>query len=326
MFQVYKKVDHIPQLWDEIAENQPLLKRETLKMLEEVNPCQQSYHINLDGRMLLVSYQLKIDLFSFTSFFSLKLPVKIIGIPMSVSYRGYAIGNQEGEINEITKYIKSLKGFYLMLNCDHRLPLVKGNTLPNCRFEVRWNSLEAYINSLRSHYRYRVRKALEKGALIEVKALVDNQEFDEGLYQLYEKVYDNSKEKLEKLTIDFFRRFPAKIMTFSIEGEGVAFIQLYENKDTLVFLFGGFEDQHNRQYDLYMNMLLEIIKYAVNRNFKYIDFGQTAEETKLKLGSEQQHKFMYLHHSNRFVNGLLKRLVGIFSYREYDVKHRIFKK
>ena len=36
--------------------------------------------------------------------------------------------------------------------------------------------------------------------------------------------------------------------------------------------------------DLYYYMLYKIIEYAIDRQCKIIDFGQTSEETKMKLG------------------------------------------
>ena len=39
----------------------------------------------------------------------------------------------------------------------------------------------------------------------------------------------------------------------------------------------------NHDYDIYISLLLKIIEYGIKNKFKIIDFGQTADEAKLKL-------------------------------------------
>ncbi len=324
MFEVYYKVAEIPNIWDEIVGNNPFLKRKILQQLEKLNPCKQAYHINIEKKIALVSYKLKIDLFTFTKSFTLKIPLNIIGIPLSVSKCGYAVKGEDGLI-ELSKYITTLKGFYVVLNGDGKLKISRGNTLPTCKMELKWNNFNQYINNKRSSYRYRANKAIKKFTSIKVEELQDNKLFNEEMYSLYEKVFQQSKEKLEKLNIDFFRQFPAKIITFKSEKKTVGFVQLMENDEELIFLFGGFDNKYNLQYDLYMNMLLQIVRYAIEKGFKTIDFGQTAEETKTKLGALQIPKYMYLHHSNFLMKTTIKALVEKFSYKPYKVMHHVFK-
>ncbi len=334
MFKVYCKAEHLPEVWDEIAGDNIFLHRNILIKLEEENPCSQLYHLSEQEKIALVSYKLRINLFTFTKNFSLTTQANIIGVPMSVAKSGYAFGDQQGKGNgpsDLSKgavfstYIKSLKGFWLLLNADDQLSLSQGNTLPSCKMEVRWESFEAYLESMRSHYRYRFKRALQRFAGIKVEELENNSCFDEELYRLYLNVYERSKEKLEKLPMGFFTSFPAKILKFTINGQVVAFVQLVENGEELIFLFGGFKHSINQKYDLYLNMLLQIVAYGLRKDFTQIDFGQTTEETKLKLGALQQPKHLYVHHGNRYINALLSKLVGKFSYRHYQVSHKVFK-
>ncbi|MDW7674378.1 MAG: GNAT family N-acetyltransferase [Bacillota bacterium] len=324
MFKVYQNADDLPEVWDEIARQNIFLKKHILKTLEGLNPCSQLYHLSLEKKIILVSYKLKIDLFTFTKYLSFNIPVNIIGVPMSVAKSGYSMGDQNN-VDAFSEYIKSLKGFYLILNSNDQLKLAQGNTLPSCKMEVRWDSFDKYLLNIRSHYRYRLNKAIKKFADIKVEELADNNTFDEEMYNLYLNVYHRSGEKLEKLSIGFFKNFPLTILKFTIKGEVVAFVQLVENSGELVFLLGGFKHSLNQKYDLYINMLLQIISYGIKRGVKQIDFGQTTEETKLKLGALQQPKLLYVHHSNQIINTLLRKLVGKFSYRQYQVSHRVFK-
>lgn len=324
MFKVYKRASKLPNSWDGIAKDNIFMSKSRLMKLEKSNPCDQLYHLDQNKKIALISYKLKIDLFTFASEISLKVPVNIIGIPMSVSKCGYAL-DSEGGLETLNKYIKNLKGFYVVLNSNENFKIPKGNTLPTYRMEIRWNTLEDYIISMRSHYRYRLKKAMKRFKNVKVEELSNNSLFNEEMYQLYCNVYKNSNEKLEKLSIDFFRSYPARILRFSINKEIIAFVQLVENNEELIFLFGGFKYEINKKYDLYINILLEIIKYGIDKGFKYIDFGQTAGETKSKLGAIQHLKYMYVHHSNPIINALLNKLVGEFSYKKYPIFHNVFK-
>lgn len=324
MFKIYKSAADLPDIWDEIARENIFLRKEILIKLEKVNPCNQLYHLNSQEKVALVSYKLKLNLFTFTKYLSLTIPTNIVGLPMSVSKSGYAIHDQNSR-NSLSEYISSLKGFYLVLNANDGLKLAKGNTLPTCKLDIRWESFDQYLSSMRSHYRYRLKKAANRFHDIKVEELEDNSLFDEDMYELYLNVYRRSDEKLEKLDISFFKTFPAKIIKFSFEGKVVAFVQLVENGKELFFLLGGFQHSLNQKYDLYINMLLQIIDYGLKRDFKQIDFGQTTEKTKLKLGALQESKYLYVHHSNPLINALLAKLVGKFSYRRYEVYHKVFK-
>src|SRR5665648_180335 len=58
-----------------------------LELLEKVNPCNQSYEVNHD--CILVTYILKLNLFNFLGGFSFKTNAQIIGLPISISEKGY---------------------------------------------------------------------------------------------------------------------------------------------------------------------------------------------------------------------------------------------
>ena len=72
-------------------------------------------------------------------------------------------------------------------------------------------------------------------------------------------------------------------------------------------------------------MLLKIVEVGIERGVKTIEFGQTAEETKLKIGCVEKKKYLYIHHSNKTINKLIKALVPAFSYKPYSKEHKVFK-
>ncbi|MGE5679048.1 MAG: GNAT family N-acetyltransferase [Pseudomonadota bacterium] len=326
-FETYKSAKELPACWDRLAGENLYLKRKQLEILESVNPCGQAYTIFScpEPDSLLVTYRLKLDIFTYSRV-SLKLPVVIAGIPCSVSSCGYVAG--ENTEVQLFDYLRNLKGAKLVLNSGDIFKaegFARGLTLPSCRLDMRWSSFEDYLLDMRSHYRYRLGKAIGRFSGIRQSMLADNSLFDDSLYSLYENVYNKSEFKLEKLPISFFREFPSRIIAFYLEKKPVAFVQMAENGSELAFLFGGMDYSLNMRYDIYTNMLIAIMRHGIEKGFKTVELGQTAEDTKQKLGGDPVIKYMYVNHSNSFINLLVKRGISILSYRPRGLSFNVFK-
>lgn len=322
-FLVYEKVEEIPDLWDYIAGNNYFLKREFLKVMEDINPCNQKYHININENIIFVEYKLYIDIFTFKKGLSLKIPINIIGIPASVSSRVYGYLGDKRII--LSNYIKSTMKISILLNSEDDLNLIKGRTLSDFELKIRWNSFQNYLDSMRSHYRYRAMKGLKRFDKINVNALNDNNEFSQRLYSLYLQVYERSQSKLEKLSIDYFKKLPGKILVFKDDDREVGFVQLKEVDKKLYFLFCGFDESLNKKYDLYLNMIFSIIDYSIINGFDTLSLGQTTEDTKLKVGSLEIEKYLYFSSKYKPVNLIGRVLVNTLSYRKKQKSYKVFR-
>lgn len=325
-WQIIKRAQELSDQWDELAGDNIFLRRPFLEHLERVNPCGQTYNLLIEAnqvKAIFIDYRLKLDIFTY-SFFSWKIPVTIMGIPCSVAKEGYSVF--PGYEKHLLAYFQKKKGARLILNSPHHLPAKGGNTLPTCKMKIEWLGFEEYLNALRSPYRYRVKKALSKWQDIKVE-FPEPRAFDLEFYKLYEEVFANSEAKLEKLKIDFFKKLPLNsiIISASQGEEKLGFVQLIKNGTELIFLFIGFNHSLNKAYDIYLNLLLEIIRFALDNGFKTIDFGQTAEETKLKLGCRLFPKKMYLGHSNYWLNKLGNKYINVFTYEVPKYNFRVFK-
>ncbi|KJS87220.1 MAG: hypothetical protein JM58_04980 [Peptococcaceae bacterium BICA1-8] len=319
-------VEELPKQWDQLAGENIFLKRCFLKHLETVNPCHQTYNMLLEAdelKAVYVDYRLKLDIFTY-SFLALKIPVTIMGIPCSVSKQGFSICS--GFEETLLANFQEKKGAKLILNSALDLPAKRGNTLPTCKMEIRWPSFGQYLESLRSPYRYRIKKAQNKWQAVKVD-FIRPQEFDKDYYQLYEEVHSNSQAKLEKLNFEFFQQLPlaSTIIKATHKEQKLGFAQIVENGTELIFLFIGFNHHLNSTFDIYLNLLLEIIGFAIDNRFRTIDLGQTAEETKLKLGSELFSKSMYISHSNLLLDKLANQYINLFSYQVPIYDFRVLK-
>lgn len=289
-----------------------------LDLLEVVNPCEQNYDIVDD--CTIISYRFKLNLFNFKNILPLRLNIEIIGLPISVSHQGYF-----GDPNRVKRIVEKRKGLKLILNSDTKFEN-GGRTLSSFIFYNGFESFERYMDSLRSSYRRRLNMALSNREKLIINK-IENREFTKEHYNMYLSIMKRTENPLETLPIEFFREYRAEIYEFLDRDTGtiLGFVQIQQIDEDLLFLFGGFDKEDNKAYDLYYNMLLKIVEIGIERNIKTIEFGQTAEASKLKIGCEEKKKYLYIHHSNIMINKIVKLLVPFFSYKPYKIKHNVFK-
>lgn len=318
------KYDSIKQLTAEIAHADMLFREEIyklvplLELLEKINPCNQEYELVKNN--LIISYSLKLNLFNFRNLFPLKARVQIIGMPVSICLKGYF-----GDDRLIEKTVKERKGLKVILNGDSPFK-GGGKTLSTFVFENRFMSFNDYLNSLRSPYRRRINKALKKRDRLIIRNL-SCKNFSIEHYNLYLCIMHRTDNPLETLPVEFFREYDSEMYEFIDKDTKsiIGFVQLKEIKNKLYFLFGGFRKEDVEAYDIYYNMLLKIIECGIEKQVAEIEFGQTAEESKLKIGCREKYKYLYVHHSNPVLNFFIQLLVPLFSYKLYPVKHNVFK-
>ncbi|MDP3487320.1 MAG: GNAT family N-acetyltransferase [Bacillota bacterium] len=328
MYIEMNSADNLPAEWDLCVKSYPHLLRASLGVLERTNPCSQKYvaFLNQAGTIdsAMVLYRLKLNLLTYSSL-SLPVEVTMVGIPCSVAAPGYIAGEQTRA--EFESYVSAVNGLVVILNSEGDLFLPawsQGVTLPSCRLRLSHSSFAEYLGSMRSHYRYRYRTALKKGRPLHAERLEDNGSFGDDLYALYEQVYEKSGFKLEKLPITFFQQAEADIYVFNALGVPVGFVQLKQHAAEMQFLFGGIDYSQSSKYDTYVNMLLFIVQESIARKCKQIDFGQTAEDAKAKLGCKLHGKFMYVRHSNALLNLCLRQLIRFFDYKAPSCDFRVF--
>ncbi len=313
-FEIYAP-NEIPKDWDNFVSSNKYLKSDFIEIYK--------VSTNLEFRLVkglnfaCIEYDIKIDIFSFLkNKFPLYFKITVIGIPVSICAIGYS-----GTVSELIKAYKKRKGLFLILNSNlESLENVSsGNTLSNFIFDNTFDSFVYYLKNLRHSYRRRINKAIEKGKNLSVKK-IKNSDFSDTLHDLYLQVLKNSKYPLETLNKNFFIKSNLDIHVFYAGEKPVAFVSLMAENDILNFIFGGMDYSERDEYDLYYNMLILILKIGIDNNFKTINFGQTAETAKMRIGCNEQKIYMHLI-SNRFL-GFIFKLIS----NKKELKHeRIFK-
>lgn len=291
---------------------------ELLEVLESTNPCGQNYY--LKNKSLVSTYSISISPFTLINGSKWNIPLRIAGLPISLASQGYW-----GVEEELLEILHDLKGITLVLNSS--VPL-KGSvrTLPTYILKNTFRNMNDYLTSLRSSYRRRLRLALDRGCLIEVET-IQQHKFTKEHYDLYLDVMKRTHFPLETLSIDFFRRYPARLTQFRDKSDGrlLAFTQTKLVDKRLVFMFCGFREEDVKSYDLYWNMLLSVLEEGFNNGVELIELGQTSAETKLKLGCISEERYMILHHKNPLLRKLLQVISPLFAYKKTDPVYHVFK-
>lgn len=302
-----------------ISNNFPTGYSELLEILEQVNPCEQSY--DYYDNSLVISYKLKLNLFNFFGKFTLYKNTRIVGLPISICERGYY-----GDPEVVKRIIKSKRGLTIVLNADESLGC-KCQTLSSFIFRNNYSNFDKYLDNLRSPYRRRIKKALDKREKIEI-IKINRTDFTDNHYSLYKSVMERTKDPLETLPYEFFKLYNAELYEILDKetNQIIAFFQLKEIGKILYFLFCGFRKEDNDKYDLYYNLLIKIVEIGIEKGVEEINFGQTSEESKLKIGCEVHKKYLCIYHSNPVLNKLLDFLLPYFSYKPYKIRHHVFKK
>jgi len=270
-------------------------------------------------------YRMKLNLFTFGKI-KLQFPFTVIAPPASVDCKGYV-----GDVQALIEDYKKKKGLFLMLNLkkEDTLGISKNNaavgkTLSSCVFLNSFKNFDDYLKKLRSPYRRRVRKAQEKGRNLKVLR-IDNREFDYEIYNLYLQVLKKSRFPLETLPITFFQLSNCNIDVFYNENKPAAFVMYYINNGFMSFVFGGMDYSVRDDFDLYYNMLLHLLKMGIENKVNIIDFGQTAESTKCRLGCGLEERYMVAFSGNKFITKLLCHFAPLLEYNQETIQYNVFR-
>ena len=293
------------------------LDKEVLKKLQGASNTSFRYVTHPDYRC--IEYDMRLNLFSFGR---LKLNVNftVIGLPVSVDCVGF-----DGDLKALLLDYKRRKGMFLVLNLPQKpyFEYANAQTLSTCVFENRFSSFESYLSALRSGYRRRIRTALKKGKELTIHK-IENNDFSNELHSLYLEVLSKSKYPLETLNADFFRRFGGDIFTLHEDKDPVAFAALTQTGGCLNFIVGGMDYSRRDRLDLYFNLLLFVLRHGIESGVRTINFGQTSEHTKLRLGCCLEQRHMVALSGNHLIDWLLRRFCKLLGYKEPGTNYMVF--
>lgn len=196
------------------------------------------------------------------------------------------------------------------------------DTQPSMIMDVRatWKGLNDYLNSLKSKYRIRAKKAIQLASRLE-RVELDADEIEnveELLHELYLKVVEDVGFNLFILQANYFTALKRELgdkfhlWVYKDQGEIISFFTVFEDGGILDAHFLGYDPEVNHRYKLYLNMLLAMIDYASIHGFRQLQLSRTATEIKSSVGAEGVRMWSYLRFRNRIWNSWLPRVYSFF--------------
>ena len=183
----------------------------------------------------------------------------------------------------------------------------------------RWNSFPEYMDSMKTKYRSRLKKAIqfkEGYDVVELEQTEDNIALCAGMLER------TLIDKIAVLPIDLnelIRRFRIwfkedyKIFGIQNKGELKAFISVVEDGDCLRAMhYGTLKSNPDMIYSLAM---FHVIDYGIEQGFKQINLGRTATEIKSTYGARAAENYLSFYTRN-----VLLKSVLYFAKRKYIPK------
>jgi hypothetical protein len=205
--------------------------------------------------------------------------------------------------------------------------LNKVTVQPNMVLDIKsgWVKPEDYLNNLNKKYKTRYKRARKKFGTIERKELdIETiQNNSTRLYKLYTNVSYNAKFNTFVLPKNHFYKLKQELQKdFRVFGYYfnetlIGFYTVIINNSVLETYFLGYDSEHQFQKQLYLNMLYDMLEFAIINKFTSVVYARTAMEIKSSVGAKSVPMLMYMKHTNSFANTLLK---AIFNFMKPNQK------
>ena len=183
---------------------------------------------------------------------------------------------------------------------------------PNMIMEIdqKWLSFEDYIMAMRSKYRVRVRRARKKAETLEKRqlSLEEIHSFEEDISRLYMNVANQAGFNLFILPKNYFYSLKKKLgnrmklVAYFEEGKMVGYYSNIYNVVELDAHFLGYDPVCNKTYQLYLNMLYDLVDDAIKLKAHNLILSRTAMEIKSSIGAEAHDMYLYMRATNPILN------------------------
>ncbi len=223
--------------------------------------------------------------------------------------------------NKTNKKVKTilLKDFYTDQKVKNIEVLGTGYTKlvvqPDMIFHVedRWNTFDDYLAEVKSKYRVKFKKVKKQAKDLDLLMMTeeDADKYSKDMYALYKATADRALFSLFTLSENYFTALKRSL------GDDLVLIGVFKQEKLLGFFtfvkngafgdahFLGYDVKENSKYQIYFNILLRLIKEAINQKVKFLNLSRTALEIKSSVGAVPYDMNIYLKHTNPIINKFL---------------------
>ncbi len=193
-----------------------------------------------------------------------------------------------------------------------------------------WKHFDHYLQALTSKYRVRAKSTAKRLGSVQKKSLSQEEikTNAELLYQLYDSVAQQQGFNTIKLDPNYFCILKSLLKddfllkVYQIDQELIAFYTLIYNKDTMEAYYLGFDQIKNQSKKIYLNILLDFIRDAIDAGVSKIALSRTALEIKSSVGAYPEDKYCYLKHNKKWGNLILPGVVKFFKPKsDWKARH-----
>ena len=192
---------------------------------------------------------------------------------------------------------------------------------PNMFLRIRddWESFDDYLAALHSKYRVRARRAFKKGKDIrKVEFTAEDIENNlDKMYELYSHVVQNAGFNAIQLHREYFLGLKLllkdkfKLFAYYLGEELIAFYTIIYNHQEVEAHFLGVNNDYNRTYQVYLNILYDILRKGIEAKAEKVVYARTALEIKSSVGAVAEDMYCYMRHRNAISN---KFTINLFEY------------
>ena len=206
--------------------------------------------------------------------------------------------------------------------------------LDNTTFAVRWASFEEYLRALSGRYRRTIRHEMKLAAEAGVRCehVVDFSAHAEDMARLWTLTAQNAREyQREVLDADYFRNLngcePGRTSAtlFRIGDTLVAFVMYLEDETVLTPVYIGVDYTYNRKAALVFNTYYDMIRRGIETGKRTIKLGNTAYDTKLRIGARLEPLRMYVRHRSHRLTRPIAALFRWMAPQQGRVSWNVFK-
>jgi hypothetical protein len=183
---------------------------------------------------------------------------------------------------------------------------------PNMIFHIpkTWRNTKDYLANMKSKYRVRTKRARKfvEGLERREMFLKDIEEYRERIHALYLEIAHGAEFNLFLLPPDYFSGMKSALGNcFRIFGyfdgdDLIGFYSLVINGKEMEAHFLGYREEDNRAFQLYHNMLIDMVEEAIRAAVDRIVFARTALEIKSSVGAVPEDMHCYIRHNYRLYN------------------------
>lgn len=206
---------------------------------------------------------------------------------------------------------------------------------PNMILKIRenWKSFEDYVNDFSKKYRARAKTAKKRleGIVKKEFSLDMIRKYQSEMNVLYLNVAENAPFNTFFLRENHFERMKENLGgNFSLFGyfsneKLIGFYTMILNNKDIDTYFLGYEKDCQKEKQIYLNMLFDMVEFGIDHQFERIIFGRTALEIKSTIGAEPTEIFGLIRHNNFMINPFMKTIFSSISPKTEWIQRKPFK-